>query len=392
MNVLFVTSSDPRITTAGYSQRTNLLWEALKEHSRVYTIVYDETHVGLPMLIKGDNPIFIFNPELKKHASKARCFFHRLSGYLTGIIYSSTPFPSDYRIEDIYNDIDFDIVVSRYIHIPARYHFWNVAPLIVDVDDHPLQVFETIRKYHVPLILRPFARFLLRKQLGVLMEKVEIGWVSNQFHVDTLSSKFIYLPNVPYHLNECYRPNYAGRKYLFTIGLMDYEPNYKGVDTFLSTIWPLFHEKYPNIEYLIGGKNAPVEYVQKWQQNDGVKYVGYVEDLSTAYECCLAAVVPIYSGSGTCIKVLEAMSYSRVCISTPFGARGFTKDHLSGDNGLMIFNDASEFIKAFESIANVDRRTYLESKARLFIDNNYSYSTFKSIVFNAICSYNSANK
>lgn len=386
-NILFVTSSDPRLSQEGHSQRTNLLWESLKGSGRVYTIVYDETYIGEPMAIEGEHPIFIFNSGMRKYTKKIKYFPHRISSYLTRIIYLPTALPSEYTINEIYKNTKFDLVVSRYVQIPARYHLWNIAPLIIDFDDHPLQVFDTMHKYNRPVILRPLAKFLLKQQLNKLIDKIEIGWLSNQFLITESSAKLVYLPNIPYHISEFYNPKCTERKYLFTIGLMSYEPNYKGVDAFLSNIWPIFHEKYPDIEYLIGGKGAPLKYVQKWERVDGVKYVGYVEDLAEAYKHCIAAIVPIYSGSGTCIKTLEAMAYSRVCISTPFGARGFKEAQMSGKNGLLIFNNAREFINAYETIISTKKREDLEKRAKDFIDNNYSYKTFKSIVNRTLDTY-----
>ena len=63
MNILFISPADPRLSHAGYAQRTNLLWQVLKEIGNVYTIVYSDTHVGAPILIEDSNPIYILNPK-----------------------------------------------------------------------------------------------------------------------------------------------------------------------------------------------------------------------------------------------------------------------------------------------------------------------------------------
>jgi glycosyltransferase involved in cell wall biosynthesis len=53
-----------------------------------------------------------------------------------------------------------------------------------------------------------------------------------------------------------------------------------------------------------------------------VRLVGAVPDVAPVYRDAHAVVVPIRSGGGTRIKVLEAFSYGRPVVSTPVGIEG----------------------------------------------------------------------
>jgi hypothetical protein len=383
MDILYISSSDPRKIDAGYAQRTHLIWESLKELGTVYTIVYDYSYVGIPTLYDEKNPIYICNPKLSSPLKRFKAFGHRLLNYFTGIPYSSYKQPCEYEVNDVFRNVRFNIVVSRYIQLSARFHLWDIAPLYIDIDDHPLQVYDTIIQYKHPAILRSIGRHIVKRQFNSIIKKVAGAWISNEQQI--VSNKILsYLPNIPFPFSSTYSPRCSKRDYLFTVGFMSYKPNYEGVDFFLSAIWPEFHKKYPNIKYLIGGKGAPLEFVNKWERIEGVQYLGYIDNLEAAYENCIAAIVPIYSGAGTCIKTLEAMSYYRVCLSTPYGARGIDKADLSGDHGLFIFNDAKEFIRIYENIINYTLRSHLEEKASEYIKSNYSFTNFKKIIISTI--------
>ena len=66
---------------------------------------------------------------------------------------------------------------------------------------------------------------------------------------------------------------------------------------------------------------------------------GYVEDLREAYGRCRVVVAPIRSGSGTSIKVLEAMYSGRPCVVTRFAARGLLDAVRDGETALVADDD-----------------------------------------------------
>lgn len=158
---------------------------------------------------------------------------------------------------------------------------------------------------------------------------------------------------------------------------MQYQPNYMGIDKFVNEIWPSVHKTYPWLQYFIGGKNAPKAYADKWNLTPGVKYLGFVNNLNALYEYCLATVVPIDQGSGTCIKTLESLAYSRVCLARPFGTRGIEKEATNGFNGLHIFQNAKEFLSLLkEKVLNRKARYSQETAACQFIHTYYSKDAF----------------
>ncbi len=384
MNILYICVSDPRLTNNGAEQRTNLLWKALLEKGTVYTIAYDnQAAIGLSY-ISSCNPICIYNPRTYHYNRTLKGFFYGVLNHLCGLATMPFKFPSDYKPEEIFKGVEFDIVVSRYMQLPAKYHLWNIAPTFVDIDDHPIQAFETIGQTRLPNVLKGLGRYLVDVQFNMVMKKVIGVWLINKEQINDSYAEVVFLPNIPYMPSVNYNGITSEKDYLFTIGLMSYEPNYSGVDKFLNEIWPDFHRIYPKVKYLIGGKGAPENFVEGWKKIDGVEYRGYIDNLEEMYEGCCATVVPIYQGAGTCIKTLESLAYSRVCLSTPFGARGFSEKDRNGEQGLLVFNTSEEFIQAYEKIETRKNRTILESKARAFIEKNFSEENFRNRVWELI--------
>lgn len=309
-------------------------------------------------------------------------FFYAILYRLIGFCILPYKYPNEYNPAKLYSDVKFDIVVTRYAHSASRYHLWEIAPTFVDIDDHPIQVYETVKKSNVPCLFHSLFKNILAIQYKSFLNKLCGGWIANNEQSGD-GGKISFLPNIPFMPSEKYDAYYAERSYLFTIGAMTYGPNRDGVDRFLSEIWPAFHEKYPNINYVIGGKGAPKQMVEKWNRIDGVKYVGFIDDLEDAYKKCYATIVPIYAGGGTCIKTLESLAHSRVCLSTRFGARGLnTMDQ--HNKGLIIFDDAVSFIEGFEEIQNNKRLANLETQAKKFVLKEYSTEIFNKIVLETI--------
>ena len=126
-----------------------------------------------------------------------------------------------------------------------------------------------------------------------------------------------------------------------SVGLMHYEPNYEGVDWFVENVWPTVRKRNPDLEYKICGRGTPGRLIEKWRATPGVEVMGFVADIDKVYEESLAAVTPILSGAGTCIKVQEAALRGRKIFATSFAVRGLS-DTAIRKLGIEVSDDAAE--------------------------------------------------
>lgn len=378
MNILYVPTKDPRLKNGGNEQRTNLLWESLKRHGKVYTFLLDSKLETDVEMIDGEHPIYKFRYINKRHSlwRIVNSLFCRLSFFS---IYNKKTVQIK-SLEKVLVNLHFDIVVTRYIYPLNSYGYWNIAPLLIDIDDHPYQVYETTRKKKMPLGLKTIGRFVTKWQVKQIICKSIGGWIANEEQLYLCGENYEFLPNIPQMPSDAYDYDYSERKNLFTVGAMGYEPNKEGVSRFLKQIWPVFHQKYPDVRYYIIGKGASEIEANLWNSYEGVTYLGFVEDLEAMYEKTLATVVPVYSGGGTCIKTLESMAYSRPCISTIFGARGQSDNVIEQEKGMLVFDDAMSFIKAFEKVQCPNRRKKIESLGRDVILHQYTADSYKKAV------------
>ncbi|MBL7766062.1 MAG: glycosyltransferase [Chitinophagaceae bacterium] len=122
------------------------------------------------------------------------------------------------------------------------------------------------------------------------------------------------------------RPEVVDMNSCYHIGSMDWAPNVEGVEWLLNEVWPLAEARIPDIKLYLAGKNMPGSFLAK---NGGrVEVVGEVDDF---YQFSLSKnimLVPLLSGAGIRIKILEGMSMGKTIISTSIGAEGIgATDH-----------------------------------------------------------------
>lgn len=107
-------------------------------------------------------------------------------------------------------------------------------------------------------------------------------------------------------------------------GAMKYVPNYDGMIYFLDEIFPLIQKQQPEAKvYIVGSKPPPV--LQE-RRSRSVIVTGFVEDVRPYIDRASVFVVPLNMGSGTRLKVVEALSMKKPVVSTSIGCEGIEVD------------------------------------------------------------------
>lgn len=125
---------------------------------------------------------------------------------------------------------------------------------------------------------------------------------------------------------EQYRPGAVvpvdlGRQALVFTGKMDFRPNVDAVLWFVNSVLPLIRSRSPEVDFYVVGKN-PHPRLEPLRQTNGVTLTGYVEDVRPYIEGASVYVVPLQSGGGTRLKVLEAMAMGKALVTTTLGGEG----------------------------------------------------------------------
>ena len=131
----------------------------------------------------------------------------------------------------------------------------------------------------------------------------------------------------------------------FHIGAMDWLPNSEAAKWLINEIWPRIHKKIPNAELHLAGKNMPdwvnsslkLNIYNHKEVKDSLKFI-------TQHDIML---VPLLSGSGIRVKIIEGMALGKAIISTSLAAEGIDYEK---DVNLMIANSVEEFCNNAEKI------------------------------------------
>jgi len=128
---------------------------------------------------------------------------------------------------------------------------------------------------------------------------------------------------------------------LFHIGSMNWIPNEQGIKWVLRHVWPAIHHRYPDICLNLAGRQMPNWL--KFHSQEGVFIAGEVPDANEFMAQNRIMIVPLFSGSGIRIKIIQGMLAGKPIITTRTGANG-----IAYKNGvhMLIADDAESFIKA----------------------------------------------
>lgn len=126
---------------------------------------------------------------------------------------------------------------------------------------------------------------------------------------------------------------------LYHVGAMDWQPNIEGINWFVDDIWPLIEAEFPDIECHLAGRKMPQHLLKRAEGK--LKIDGQVDSVQEFVKSKNIAVVPLLSGSGMRIKIVEALAMGKVILTTSAGAEGVP--YTDGEN-LLIADTPEQFV------------------------------------------------
>ncbi len=135
---------------------------------------------------------------------------------------------------------------------------------------------------------------------------------------------------------------------LFHIGSLDWTPNQEGLIWFVDHCWAKIREIFPDLKFYIAGRNAPHWFKRKMNLPN-IVFEGEVPDAYDFMNSKSIMVVPLFSGSGMRIKIIEGMALGKPIITTKIGTEGISTT--SGENIVLAENE-DEFVSAVSKLVN----------------------------------------
>ena len=351
MNILFIaTSHNPFNPTQGASQRTSLLLQACAAIANVDIISFCTENEP-----STDAYNIVYQAIVNTHNSQNR--FAKFRCLLTPWK-PETVFGLDLVKKDVIDRYvkkkHYDYIVIRYMPDAIQCGLLQYAnKLVIDVDDHPvdkvLSFGKLVKSFHNRLYHKMLAK-VVKITYNIVISKTKFAFYTNALQASHKNS--YHLPNIPYYDSQSYQTdtNIVENRLLF-VGDLSYLPNIQGITHFVERVFPLVKKEIQDVTIHIVGRIYDNELISYLNKISGVCVKGFVPSIENEYEECSMVVIPIYTGAGTCIKILEAMQMHRVCVTTLVGLRGYESVFEPEKDILLAHNDnefAKHIIKALQ--------------------------------------------
>lgn len=245
----------------------------------------------------------------------------------------------DMELCQLLKDRQFDIIFCESIYVSpyiATIRKYTTAPVVLRSHNLEFTIWHRLTKSHKTGIKKAYLK-ILTKQLRdyeiELLNKID-GLIpinaDEMAHYRKLGYKGPML-TIPFGIElEDYPTNHESRteNTVFHLGSMDWKPNQEGIQWFLDYVWPLVLRENTNLKLHLAGRKMP-----EWLLNyDGENVIidGEVDDAADYMRSKNIMIIPLLSGGGMRVKMIEALALEKPIVSTPLGANGVdVKDDLS---------------------------------------------------------------
>lgn len=163
---------------------------------------------------------------------------------------------------------------------------------------------------------------------------------------------------------------------LLFCGSLDYAPNKNGILWFFEKVWPTVKVRLPQVRLTVIGRNGQDICYEPLRNDPLVNFVGEVDQVDEYYLDSHIAIVPLFEGSGTRLKILEAMSFGVPVVSTSIGAEGIV---CSDGENILIADQELAFLNAIiQLFEKKEIRISISTNALKLILNNYSWESISN--------------
>ena len=165
---------------------------------------------------------------------------------------------------------------------------------------------------------------------------------------------------------------------LFHIGAMDWRPNKEGLEWFIEEIWPDIEKVNSELRFYVAGKSMPQQFYD--YDSDNLVVEGEVFDAVEFMNSKAIMIVPLLSGSGMRVKIIEGMAMKKCVIATTYAAEG-----LNCENGkdILIADTADEFYRCIlQCLTHPNRWREIGENARKTVERDHNLSSVSQRMLN----------
>jgi len=218
--------------------------------------------------------------------------------------------------------------------------------------------------------------YKLSRYTNRLLSKFDVCTVVSEVEKETLQNNVALATNVHIIPNGVdtdilnFQAEYPRTNTLVYNGSLTYKANFDAMRFFLRDIFPRIIAINPSARLTITGSLEGVD-TSQLNLNQNVTLTGYLPEIHKTISNSWACVVPIKTGSGTRIKILEAMALGTPVVSTSKGAEGLM---VSPGEDILIADNPDDFAhQTLKLLNNQEIRGDLTKNARSLVEAKYDW-------------------
>lgn len=290
---------------------------------------------------------------------------------------------------EIHEKLRFELLNNNYTHVILESLFLSTyvktirefpsLKIIVRTHNVEHKIWEQLAKNTSNPIKRWYlnrlAADLKKQELEVLNQVDLLATISNtdgeEFKKLGITTPIV---TIPVAMNSSENEEDYTTKSLFFLGSMNWQPNIEAVNWLVNAIFPIVKGKIPQATLHLAGSFMPKTFPTN--KENGIINHGFVEDSSHFMQSNGILVLPIQSGSGVRMKMLEALSLGIPVITTTVGAQG-----INDLETVCIAESTEQFAeKIIELLQSPEKQSVLGNNAFHYMAKNYSISTISNLI------------
>lgn len=320
---------------------------------RVETVLFQETVPGKIkriLYLLSPTPLHIYNTRsMEMHRLAAQAVEDQTYDVVIASQLAMVPYARELPIRSkIFEEIELTVFLEKY-----------------SMEAHPLKRWRNWLTWFKAT--RYIARSLNVFDAGTVVSDIERKRVEQMY---SGSSPICIIPNgveIPEGVRS-YGPPHPDT--LVFSGSLTYGPNREAVSYFMKDIFPTVKAARPEVKLLVTGKLDGVQ-VDELPNKDWITFTGYLEDIRPTVATSWINIVPLRTGGGTRIKILESLALGTPVITTSKGAEGLElipqQDILIADEPLVFANTI------LDVLGNCELREHYGQTGRRKVSQKYDW-------------------
>jgi glycosyltransferase involved in cell wall biosynthesis len=163
----------------------------------------------------------------------------------------------------------------------------------------------------------------------------------------------------------------SGPPTILYVGSLAWPPNASAARFLACEVLPIVHASVPDARLIVVGRNPPAELVARAKADSRVQATGLVADVTGYFSAAHLLAVPLESGGGTRLKILEAFAAGLPVVSTPVGCEGLAAR--DGEH-LVVANRGAFAAAIIDLLRSPERAAVMAERARAVAHDSYDWT------------------